>query len=145
MDFNRYASEGNEFLHQLAKEMGSPDDRDRAAQLFRAVVHTLRDIIPIRESLQLLSQLPLFLKGVYVDGWTDRSRERIRHMKDFLQYLRTRQVQSVLQSMDDEELERLVPVVFLVLRKYVSLGEMEDIKAVLPKELKHLVDPVSMM
>ena len=45
----------------------------------------------------------------------------------------------------DDEIDIAIAVVFMSLRKYVSLGELEDIKAVLPKDLKVIVNNVLMI
>jgi uncharacterized protein (DUF2267 family) len=39
----------------------------------------------------------------------------------------------------DEVAERYVDTTFIYLRKYISLGEMEDIRDGLPKELKSMI------
>ena len=69
LNFNQYATEGNTFLKDYAKEMNMPHDRNKAGRIFTAIMHALRDIIPPEESLQLIAQLPMFLKAVYVNGW----------------------------------------------------------------------------
>lgn len=143
LDFNQYAQEGNTFIGELAHELGHPGEHTRAARVFRGVVHTLRDILPTGENLQLLSQLPMFLKGVYVDGWTDRQAGDIRNLDQFIDRIKAHT--RVEEYADNEAWARAIAVVFISLRKYVSLGELEDIKAVLPKELKHIVEPVSLL
>lgn len=143
LDFNQYAREGNTFIDGLASELGHPREHRHAARVFRGVLHTLRDILPARENLQLLSQLPMFLKGVYVDGWTDKPAGDIRNLDQFI--TRIREHTHVDGYGDNETWTRAIAVVFISLRKYVSLGELEDIKAVLPKELKSIVEPVSLL
>lgn len=147
LDFNQYAQDGNTFINDLARELGYPEDRSRAAHIFRAVLHTLRDLLPIKENLQLLSQFPMFLKGLYVDGWTGERLEHVHNMDQFIERVRKDMTTGSRPAMiDDEELlNRSVPVVFIVLRKYLSLGELADIKAVLPGELKQMVEPVSVL
>ena len=40
---------------------------------------------------------------------------------------------------DDELAEKYIDVTFILLRKYISLGELEDIRAGLPKDLKSMI------
>ncbi len=40
---------------------------------------------------------------------------------------------------EDELAEKYIDVTFILLRKYVSLGEMEDIRDGLPKDLKSMI------
>lgn len=70
LNFNQYATEGNTFLKEYAKEMNLRKDTDKTGRIFTAIMQALRDIIPTEESLQLMAQLPMFLKGVYVNGWS---------------------------------------------------------------------------
>ena len=58
------------FIEEYAKEMNLGENRDKAGRILTAILHALRDIIPPAESLQLIAQLPMFLKAVYVNGWT---------------------------------------------------------------------------
>ncbi len=89
LNFNQYATEGNTFLKDYTKEMNLPSDRDRAGRIFIAIMHALRDIIPAQESVQLVAQLPLFLKGVYVNGWNLKNENlKIKHMSEFLDLVR---------------------------------------------------------
>jgi uncharacterized protein (DUF2267 family) len=59
---------GNEFVNLLAHRLGDTD-RDRAARILRSVFRALRKHLTVEESMELLSHLPMALKGVYVDGW----------------------------------------------------------------------------
>jgi uncharacterized protein (DUF2267 family) len=51
LDFNKYAQEGNEFLHSLAKELGHEKEINQTAIILKSVLHTLRDRITISESI----------------------------------------------------------------------------------------------
>ncbi|MBL7849842.1 MAG: DUF2267 domain-containing protein, partial [Cyclobacteriaceae bacterium] len=79
IDFEKYAMKGNEFMNILARRLGDENNRDRAGRVLRHVFAVLRNHISPEESLQLLSQLPVAIKGVYVDGWTlSHAKERAR-------------------------------------------------------------------
>ncbi len=69
INFEKFAQEGNEFLSRLATSLGHPEEKGRTGIIMRSVMHTLRERITVGESLNLLSQLPMFLKGIYVDKW----------------------------------------------------------------------------
>jgi uncharacterized protein (DUF2267 family) len=146
LNFNKYASEGEAFLKELAVELGYPDDRNRAARVLRSIIHTLRDIITPEENVAFLAQLPMFLKAVYVEGWTLKPAGRIRNIEQLIDAIRGNDTNTAGRDFsDDEEVEKSVSVIFKVLRRYVSLGEMEDIRAVLPKGLKPLLNDVLMV
>tara|TARA_R110002051_G_scaffold26108_2_gene63071 strand:+ start:634 stop:1086 length:453 start_codon:yes stop_codon:yes gene_type:complete len=142
LNFNQYATEGNTFLKDYAKEMNMPNDRDKAARIFTSIMHALRDIIPTEESLQLISQLPMFLKAVYVNGWSIKNKKpKVKHIAEFLDLVRAHDWPAAINDFEysDEVAERYVDTTFIYLRKYISLGEMEDIRDSLPKDLKSMI------
>ncbi|MFM1878105.1 MAG: hypothetical protein RLZZ241_971 [Bacteroidota bacterium] len=140
--FNHYTQEGNTFAREYAKQLGFGTDTERAIRVFSGIMHALRDIIPINESLQLIAQLPMLIKAIYVNGWTLRRLPTdIRHMGDFLELVRKHIGVSASGDLgeDDELAEQWVQLTFVYLRKYISLGEMEDIRNTLPKDLKFMM------
>lgn len=138
-DFNKYAAKGNELLKVLAEDLEIP--RGKAGRILRAVLHALRDHLSIEESLQVISQLPVALKGVYVDQWNmPQKNPRIHHVKQFLDEVR--KYDAGLAGYDfgnDESAGRVVKAVFKTLNNYLSDGEFEDIIAVLPTEIKEFI------
>ena len=140
LNFNQYAAEGNTFIKAYAKELGLFDDYDQAGRILSTILHGLRSMISTEESLQLIAQLPMFLKAIYVNGWTLRAkREKIKNMEDFIDYLRSIGGKtSLIDFYSDEIAEADVFSTFKMLRNYVSKGQMEDVIDQLPKQLKRL-------
>ena len=147
LNFNKYAAEGNEFIKGLAKELGYPDDTGRAGRVLKTVLHALRHQLTAEESVQLVAQLPMFLKAVYVDNWSLHPHgEKPKHYKEFFEEIQKLDGKSGQHDFpDDDAIDNAVVVVFIVLRKHVSLGELENIKAVLPKDLKTMLNTVLMI
>tara|TARA_R110000744_G_scaffold143190_2_gene255021 strand:- start:1077 stop:1529 length:453 start_codon:yes stop_codon:yes gene_type:complete len=142
LNFNKYATEGNAFLKDYAKEMNMPNDRNKAGRVFTSIMHALRDIIPTEESLQLISQLPMFLKAIYVNGWSiKKEKPKVKNMAEFLDLVRAHDWPAAINDFEysDEVAEQYVDTTFIYLRKYISLGEMEDIRDSLPKDLKSMI------
>lgn len=142
LNFNQYATEGYTFLKDYTKEMNLGNDQDKAGRIFTAIMHALRDIIPTEESLQFIAQLPMFLKAVYVNGWTIKKKKpRVKHMAHFLDLVREHDGPAAINDFEysDEVAERYVETTFIYLRKYVSMGEMKDIRDSLPKDLKSMI------
>ena len=142
LNFNQYATEGNTFLKDYTKEMNLGNDRDKAGRILTSILHALRDIIPPEESLQFIAQLPMFLKAVYVNGWNIKKKKpRVKKMAEFLDLVRAHNGPSAVNDFEysDEVAERYVDSTFIFLRKYVSLGELEDIRDSLPKDLKNMI------
>jgi len=140
LNFNQFAKEGNAFLKEFAKKINMPNDTDKAGRILSSILHGLRDVITIEESLQLISQFPMFLKAVYVNKWTTRKKVRVKNMTDFIDLIRELNGVTSLNDFESEEIaENYIHATFMMLRKYVSLGELEDLRTVLPKDLKSIV------
>ena len=142
LNFNQYASEGNRFLNDYAKEMNLGDNTEKAGRILTSILHALRDIIPIQESFQFMAQLPMFIKGVYVHGWSSKQKKlRIKRMSEFIDLVRQHDGAAAVNDFEysEEVAEQYIKTTFIYLRKYVSLGELEDIRDSLPKELKSMI------
>ncbi|WPP49808.1 DUF2267 domain-containing protein [Catalinimonas niigatensis] len=139
--FDHYASEANKLLIELAKEIQEPDNVRKAERILKAVLHTLRDRIPMQESFQLIAQLPLFIKGMYVTEWKYGEKpSRIRHMEEFIDTVKIKNRAIGEDDFgDDEKATFIIKKIFKALGKYVSPGEWEDIMDNLPKELHPLI------
>ncbi|WP_350285342.1 DUF2267 domain-containing protein [uncultured Croceitalea sp.] len=142
LNFNQYAAEGNKFLNAYAKKMNLGDNRDKAGRILTSVLHALRDIIPMQESFQFMAQLPMFLKAVYVHGWSSgKKRPKVKRMAEFIDLVRKHDGPAAVNDFEysEEVAERYIKTTFIFLRNYVSLGELEDIRDSLPKDLKDMV------
>jgi len=140
LDFAQFAAKGDHFLKELAKDLGWPDDRDRAARVLKAVLRALRERLSTEESLQFLAQLPMFLKAAYVDGWSAKENAKELRGESFIGRVRSFGPAAARDLPEDEaHAEQVVRTVFLSLGKYVSKGEWEDMAAQLPKEMKRLM------
>lgn len=136
LDFEKYAAKGNEFVKLVAEELKIP--RDMAGRIIRAVLHALRNRLSHEESFQLIAQLPMVLKGVYVDGWSfDKDFTRIRQVEDFLDEVRKEDGGLAGYDFGNNIKARFTTgSVFKALSYFVSEGEMNDIIDVLPGEMK---------
>lgn len=140
LNFNQYAREGNAFLKDYAKNINMVEDTDKAGRILSSILHGLRELIPVEESLQLISQFPMFLKAVYVNRWKLGEKKKVKNMTEFIDLIRDLNGVTGMNDFGSEEIaENYINVTFMLLRKYVSLGELEDIRTVLPKELKSII------
>lgn len=140
LNFNQFAAEGNEFLKDYAKQLNLGNDTKMAGRILSSILHAFREVISIEESLQLISQFPMFLKAVYVNGWTAHKVKKIKTMTEFIDLIRKYNGLTSIHDFGSDELaENYINTTFILLRRYISLGEMEDLRAELPKELKSMV------
>ena len=139
LNFNQYAVEANTFMKEYGEKI-MVEDKNKAGRILSAVLHGLREVISTEESLQLIAQLPMFLKAVYVNGWSGHKKQKIRSLVEFIDLInRFDGATSIYDFGSDDETITYVKTTFLVLRKYISFGELEDIRTELPKELKSLI------
>lgn len=142
LNFQKHEQKATEFLKEVARELGTPEDTGHAGRVLTAVLHALRDKITPEESLHLISQLPLYIKAIYIDGWKlSKTPVRMKNLQEFLSDVR---VQAKLTAdkdfgadMDSTKTE--VEAVFRVIKKHVSEGELKDVKSQLPKELVEML------
>lgn len=138
-DFDKYSDKGNELLKMLADDLQVPDHN--ACRILRAVLHTIRNHLTVEESLQMVAQLPMMVKALYVDQWhMPQPTKRIHHVTQFLDEIREcDKKQAGYDFGNDESAAKAVKAVFRTLNYYISDGEFEDITAVLPTEIKDFI------
>ena len=127
-------------MKEYEQQINLKGETDKASRILSAILHGLREIISTEESFQLLAQLPMFLKAVYVNGWSGRKKRKIKNLTEFIDLVwLLNQPTSLNDFESDEVLENYMKTTFIVLRKYISLGELEDIRTELPKDIKNIV------
>jgi uncharacterized protein (DUF2267 family) len=99
-----------------------------------AVLRALRDRLTIDEAAQLSAQLPLLIRGIYFDQWRPAEQpKRVRHLDDFLAMIAESDGEGA--PIDPEDAARAV---FKVLGRHIARGEADQLKAVLPAEIRSL-------
>jgi uncharacterized protein (DUF2267 family) len=131
--FDSTLQKTSQWLDDLMADMDW-QDRQQAYSTLRAVLHVLRDRLTAEEAADLGAQLPMLIRGFYYDGWRPADKPlKYRRKEEFLD-----QVNEKYQRLQGTELERAVNTVFKILSKYVTKGEIEDIKSQLPPEVRAL-------
>jgi uncharacterized protein (DUF2267 family) len=140
INFEKFAAEGNEFINELSRNLGHENEKGQVAILLRAVLHSLRNCITVAQSLNFISQLPMFLKAIYVEQWKYSEKpERIKSLKEFANKVEEEQRQFGERQFNwNEPTIDLVKIVFNSLGKYTTPGQIEDMISELPSELKGL-------
>jgi uncharacterized protein (DUF2267 family) len=121
----------NHVLKEIERAYGWPKERrNQAYAALRAVLHAVRDRLPVEETAQLAAQLPMLVRGMYYEGW-DPSRTPAKMDREaFLDRVRREFPFEI-----DGGIERLTQTVLAALRQHITDGEWEDIKANFPKDL----------
>jgi uncharacterized protein (DUF2267 family) len=138
MKFDIYAQEANKFISEVAEEL-QIKDIDQAQRITAAVLHTMREILSPEESMHFISQLPMFLKAVYVNGWHLERKNRIRTMEQFIEQLMAENPRSANFDFGDTETAKAkTKAVFNVIKQHVSVGELKDMIQQFPQPLLEL-------
>lgn len=123
-----------EWLSELASEL-EWKDRHRAYSALRAVLHALRDRLPISQAVALGAQLPLLIRGLYYEGWRPSDVPlRVRHREDFLDLVREELDRNQAIT---EEPEKIVRAALGLLCRH-NEAEMRKIASTFPRELAEL-------
>jgi uncharacterized protein (DUF2267 family) len=124
----------NEWLSDLAAELGT-ENREYAWRVLRAYLQLLRDELVIDEAAQLAAQLPLVLRGAFYDGFDPGHQPaKLRDRDRFLEELARR-----AQLSDIAEAERVAEAATEVLRRHITPGELEDVFAQLPTDVRQVL------
>lgn len=130
--FDKTLQTTNIWLDDLMADQGP--DRQLAWHVLGAVLHTLRDRLPIELAAHLSAQLPLLVRGAYYDRY-DPSRQptRSRSLDEFLE-----PVKAELSSTRPVDAKEAVRSVFRVLSHCIDPGEVRKVREGLPLEVQAL-------
>lgn len=127
--FDKALAKTREWLKDIESELGftNPNEAYRA---LRAVLHAIRDRLPVKETADFAAQLPMMIAGVYYSGWSPNDKPvRMRHVSEFID----RVEMELPKSMDPV---RVTQGIIRVMERHVSRGEMDDVKRNLPGALQ---------
>ncbi|WP_299554549.1 DUF2267 domain-containing protein [uncultured Tateyamaria sp.] len=118
----------HEWINELAERVGYASKRS-TLRLLRTVLHLLRDRLPQDEMAQFSAQLPLLIRGIMFEGWQPK----------LLPKTSLKLEPTILDAMQDTAEFRGpedVRYVFDLLNVRISRGEIEDVRACLPEEMR---------
>lgn len=131
--FERTVHEAHDWVNELSGRLGWTSERD-VLRLLRTVLCNIRDHLPVNEMAQFSAQLPIMLRGMYFEGWQPKKTPvRERHAADFIAAIEG-EVADVLDYSGIQDIK----AVFNVINARISRGEVEDVRANLPVELKDI-------
>lgn len=108
--------------------------RPRAWSGLRAVLHALRDRLTFEEAFDLAAELPMVIRGMYVEGWDRRRRPmKMRTREEFLTLVAENLVRA-----PDADPEPLTRAVFGLLARHLDRGEIDQVRSMLPEPVRRL-------
>ncbi len=133
---DRSVEKAHVWINDLADELGT-DDRQYAYRVLRAYLHALRDHLSVDEAAQLAAQLPIFIRGVFYEGWDPSGTPtRDRGVDPFLRRVAR---EAVLGG--ETQASVAVSAASRVLSRHVSAGETASVLHMLPAALRELLAP----
>ncbi len=127
--FDKTMAKTREWLKDIETELGfnTPNEAYRA---LRAVLHAIRDRLPVKESTDFASQLPLLMIGMYYSGWTPVDKPvKTRSLDEFMDRVQ----EQLPKGMDPM---RVTAGIIRVLERHVSSGEIKDVRRNFPEKLR---------
>jgi uncharacterized protein (DUF2267 family) len=124
------------WLNDLAEELGTDDPR-YAYRVLRAFLHAVRDHLSVDETAQLAAQLPIFVRGVFYEGWDPSGTpERARDVDSFL-----RRIAGEALLAGETEASLAATAASRVMSRHISTGETQSVLHMLPEHLRELLTP----
>lgn len=129
--FDTTVQESNEWLIAVQGRL-PPCGRQAAYGALRAVLHALRDRLPAETVLGLSAQLPMLLRGLYLEGWRlADGPPRARNLQAFAD-----QVAEKLPPAFPRQPDEAVEAVFAVMGARLDPDETRKIVRQLPTGLR---------
>jgi uncharacterized protein (DUF2267 family) len=125
----------NVWLNGIMDAIGT-DDRKEAYSALRAVMHALRDRLPIAAVAGFGAQLPMLVRGIYYEGWHPHPEGNPTHLRTVDDFLAV--VAKELPPRKELDPERAVRAVLGVIRKHMDWNEITKIVHQLPRPLHEL-------
>ena len=124
------------WLGDLAEALGS-EDRHYAYRVLRAFLHALRDHLTVDEAASLAAQLPIFIRGVFYEGWDPSGTpEHVRDLESFLA-----RIASEAGLAGETEASIAATAANRVLSRHISAGEAGSVLHDLPAPLREFLTP----
>ena len=131
---DRSVEKAHVWLNDLAEELAT-EDGHHAYRVLRAFLHALRDHLSVDEAAALAAQLPIFVRGVFYEGWDpSRTPEHARDLDSFLQ-----RIASEARLAGETEASFAASAANRVLSRHISAGELKSVLRMLPEHLREFL------
>ncbi|HZE04598.1 MAG TPA: DUF2267 domain-containing protein [Solirubrobacteraceae bacterium] len=132
---DRSVEQAHIWINDLAEELGT-EDLHEAYRVLRAFLHAVRDHLPVDEAAQLSAQLPIFVRGVFYEGWEpSRTPVHDRGVDSFL-----RRIATEARLAGETEASFAATGAARVLRRHVTPGEEASVLHALPHHVRELLE-----
>jgi uncharacterized protein (DUF2267 family) len=123
----------NVWLKQISDRLHW-DDHQKAYHGLRAVLHALRDRLPVTEAAHFGAQLPMLVRGIYYEDWRPASTPvKVKTTQEFYDV-----VKEHFKADQNVNPMRLTTAVMQVLAVNLSPGELTKLRGIMPPHLREI-------
>lgn len=131
---DRSVEKAHVWPNDLAEELAT-EDGQHAYRVLRAFLHALRDHLTVDEAAALAAQLPIFVRGVFYEGWDpSRTPEHARNLDSFLQ-----RIAKEAGLAGETEASFAATAAIRVLSRHISPGEAASVLHMRPTHLREFL------
>jgi uncharacterized protein (DUF2267 family) len=132
--FDRTLQQTHLWLNDVGKSEAVGPDTQRQFHALRSVLWALRDRLTVDEAFDLSSNLPLLIRGIYWENYRPSGKpENFRTRAEFL-----KKVEDALEGAIHMNPEGAARAVLGMIAARVPKGQVEDIKRMVPEEIRTL-------
>lgn len=141
LNFENYLHDSHAFTAEVARELET-ENKDKARRITRAVLHAVRDRLPLNEAIHFGQQLLMIWKGIYFDQLdAGKMPVKIRDQAHFIQFIISKDYGAEKEDFCDEsDVRNALHAVFNALESTVDPGVLQHVKGALNKEIVDLIE-----
>ncbi|PKV63400.1 DUF2267 domain-containing protein [Pontibacter ramchanderi] len=127
-------------LQNVATELETKD-LNKAGRIFRAVLQSIRDRLPVHDAIHFAAQLPVFWKGIYFDQYDpDKVPVKIEDAGDWINYIRSKNAFAANNDFQqDEEIMAAFRAVFQALQRTMTNEQLQLVRESLNEDIQELL------
>ena len=133
--FDATVRKSNEILKIIEEGMGWENERHKSYGILRAVLMVLRDRLTVNEASDLGAQLTPLLRGLFYEQWQPAKMPFKMNKEEFF-----KKILETCGFAPDKDIEELIAFVLKVIMSHISPGEVEEIKTILPTDIRELLE-----
>lgn len=129
-----------EWVNEI-EQLAGLESQAYALAALRAVLHELRDHLPVIEAAHLSAQLPLIIRGIYFEGWQPNHVPiKQRNREQFLYNIQENINQYARSTFDEEDVEDITKAVLNTFFTRIDKNEVAKLCSILPSSISNFLE-----
>lgn len=134
-NLRKYAVNAYQWIEEVSVFMKAEENKHLAWNALRGVLHAIRDRLTPEEVFQLSAQLPMLIRGLYIEGYQISNKPEKYHVDEL-----ENRIEKAFGPTQDVDVQQVFKAVLLVLHDHISEGELNDVYGNMPKDIRKLWD-----